>query len=122
MDIDPDEIVNVELRWDNGGCLLETYSRNITRRQLGELLLRLDDMAAVTEGVAESAEEPFPEVEFDLPPRCEKCRQIFDEADTRFDGFARKDGTPFCRRCTDACHDTEIADHWCAIDEWRVSR
>ncbi|MFD5015655.1 hypothetical protein [Streptomyces chartreusis] len=48
MDIDPDEIVIVELRWDNDG-LPETYSREITRRQLGNLLLRVDDMACETE-------------------------------------------------------------------------
>lgn len=49
MDIDPNEIVNVELRWDNGGWLPETYSRDLTRRQLGNLLLHVDDMAADTE-------------------------------------------------------------------------
>ncbi|MFF4549247.1 hypothetical protein [Streptomyces sp. NPDC001435] len=49
MDIDPDEIVTVELRWDNGGWLPETYSRDLTRRQLGDLLLQVDDMAAEAE-------------------------------------------------------------------------
>lgn len=49
MDVDPDEIVTVELSWDNGGWRPETYSRDITRRQLGELLLRLDDMAGTAE-------------------------------------------------------------------------
>ncbi|MBA2950336.1 hypothetical protein [Streptomyces himalayensis] len=48
MDIDPDEIVTVELRWDNDG-LPTTYSRDLTRRQLGELLLQVDDMAAETD-------------------------------------------------------------------------
>ncbi|MFC7219926.1 hypothetical protein ACFQLX_17405 [Streptomyces polyrhachis] len=48
MDIDPDEIVAVELRWDNDG-LPETYSRDITRRQLGDLLMQVDDMAAETD-------------------------------------------------------------------------
>ncbi len=54
MDIDPDEIVDVELRWDNGGLTREIYSRNITRRQLGDLLLRIDDMAADTEIAGET--------------------------------------------------------------------
>lgn len=48
MDIDPNEIVAVELSWDNDG-LPETYSRDITRRQLGNLFLHLDDMADQTE-------------------------------------------------------------------------
>lgn len=48
MDIDPDEIVTVELRWDNDG-LPATYSRDLTRRQLGNLLIQVDDMASVTE-------------------------------------------------------------------------
>jgi hypothetical protein len=48
MDIDPDQIVTVELSWDNDG-LPETYSRDLTRRQLGNLLLQVDDMAADTE-------------------------------------------------------------------------
>ncbi|MER5445491.1 hypothetical protein ABT065_07615 [Streptomyces sp. NPDC002764] len=48
MDIDPNEIVTVELVWDNDG-LPTTYSRDITRRQLGNLLKQIDDMAAETE-------------------------------------------------------------------------
>ncbi|MGW0337680.1 hypothetical protein ACWD0J_38735 [Streptomyces sp. NPDC003011] len=48
MDIDPNEIVTVELAWDNDG-LPTTYSRDITRRQLGNLLMQVDDMAAETE-------------------------------------------------------------------------
>ncbi|MFI0908704.1 hypothetical protein ACH4TE_35105 [Streptomyces sioyaensis] len=46
MDIDPDEIVTVELDtydWES------SYSRLLTRSQLGELLLRFDDMADETE-------------------------------------------------------------------------
>jgi hypothetical protein len=53
MDIDPDEIVTVELTWDNDG-LPETYRRDITRRHLGNLLLQVDDMAADTETVQET--------------------------------------------------------------------
>ena len=55
MDLDPNEVVTVELRWDNGGWLPETYSRDITRRQLGDLLLQLDDMAADTEDTRQEA-------------------------------------------------------------------
>jgi hypothetical protein len=46
MDIDPDEIVTVELSWDNGEYQPATYSQDITRRHLGQLLLQLDDMAS----------------------------------------------------------------------------
>lgn len=52
MDIDPDEIVTVELSWDNDG-LPEAYSRDITRRQLGNLLVQFDDMAGETEAAQE---------------------------------------------------------------------
>ncbi|MFG2954308.1 hypothetical protein ACGF5O_11315 [Streptomyces sp. NPDC048291] len=48
MDIDPDEIVTVELHWDNDG-LPTTYRRDITRRHLGDLLMQIDDMAAQTD-------------------------------------------------------------------------
>jgi hypothetical protein len=46
---------------------------------------------------------------------CGKCKQPFNQADTRFDGQARHYLTPYCRRCVDRCHDTEIADHRCVI-------
>ncbi|WP_404959168.1 hypothetical protein [Streptomyces sp. 147326] len=39
------ELVTVELDWAD---LDEPYRRNITRRQLGQLLLQLDDMAETT--------------------------------------------------------------------------
>ena len=47
--------------------------------------------------------------------QCGKCKTPFDPADTRFDGHARHRETPYCRRCVDACHDNEIADHRCVI-------
>lgn len=50
---------------------------------------------------------------------CLKCLKAFDETDTSFEGRAQQGGTPFCRECVTRCHDTEIADHWCKIDEWR---
>ncbi|KJK40251.1 hypothetical protein UK15_07835 [Streptomyces variegatus] len=46
---------------------------------------------------------------------CGKCKTPFDPVDTRFDGAARYAQTPYCGRCVDACHDTEIADHRCVI-------
>jgi hypothetical protein len=46
---------------------------------------------------------------------CGKCKTPFDPADARFDGHARHRDTPWCRRCVDFCHDTEIADHRCVI-------
>jgi hypothetical protein len=48
MDIDPDEVITVALSWNDYG-LPETYSRDLTRRQLGNLLLQVDDMAGETE-------------------------------------------------------------------------
>ncbi|MCX4765305.1 hypothetical protein OG562_30885 [Streptomyces sp. NBC_01275] len=44
MELDPDEIVTVELGWDNDG-FPTAWSRDITRRQLADLLLQIDDMA-----------------------------------------------------------------------------
>lgn len=49
MDFAPEDVITVDMSWDNGGVLPETYSRNITRRQLGELLMQIDDMAWDTE-------------------------------------------------------------------------
>lgn len=46
---------------------------------------------------------------------CAKCKTPFDPNDTRFDGRARHSTTQYCRRCVDACHDNEIADHRCVI-------
>ncbi|MER6612693.1 hypothetical protein [Streptomyces xantholiticus] len=46
MDIDPDEVVTVELDCDGW---TEPYSRDITRRQLGELLVQLDGMSDATD-------------------------------------------------------------------------
>jgi hypothetical protein len=49
--------------------------------------------------------------------RCAKCRRPFDPEDVTFDGQAQHRDTPFCRSCVDHCHSTEIADHWCAVDQ-----
>ncbi|MEW2082096.1 hypothetical protein [Streptomyces sp. NPDC005283] len=56
MDINPDEVVSVELDCDGWTA---PYARDITRRQLGDLLLQLDDMADTTE-TADPAPEPQP--------------------------------------------------------------
>ncbi|MGW4728906.1 hypothetical protein ACWEQC_06945 [Streptomyces shenzhenensis] len=46
--------------------------------------------------------------------RCRKCRTPFDPTDTRFDGRARHNETPWCRACVDNCHDGG-AEHVCVI-------
>ncbi|WP_406050672.1 hypothetical protein OG280_23990 [Streptomyces virginiae] len=51
MDIDPHEVVSVEMDWD---LLDQPYTRRVTRLQLGELLLQLDDMADQTEAEEEN--------------------------------------------------------------------
>ncbi|NEA72774.1 hypothetical protein [Streptomyces sp. SID13588] len=51
MDIDPAEIVAVELDCEGWPA---PYPRSVTRRQLGELLLQLDDMADDTETAQQS--------------------------------------------------------------------
>ncbi|MEV7613786.1 hypothetical protein [Streptomyces sp. NPDC089799] len=51
MDLDPDEVVTVALDWDD---LEDRYTCRISRRQLGELLLVLDDMADHAEEAEES--------------------------------------------------------------------
>jgi hypothetical protein len=59
------------------------------------------------------AVEELPAVE--ATEACGKCKTPFDPDDARFDGHARHRDTPWCRRCVDFCHDTEIADHRCVI-------
>jgi len=61
-------------------------------------------------------DRPDPEPAEEQPAEaCGKCKTPFDPSDTRFDGHARYYLTPFCKRCVDACHDNEIADHRCVI-------
>ena len=64
-----------------------------------------------------TTQTPAHEVHDEGPARCQKCRQIFDESDARFDGLAQYRVSPFCRRCVDRCQGTEIADHWCEVDQ-----
>lgn len=54
--------------------------------------------------------------------RCAKCAMRFDPADTSFEGRAQHRDTPFCNGCVSRCHDTEIADHWCSVDQWRTDK
>ncbi|WP_328674546.1 hypothetical protein OG905_21045 [Streptomyces sp. NBC_00322] len=58
MDINPDEIVTVELDCEGW---TEAYTRDITRRQLGELLVQLDDMAADSTDYADHRPQTQPE-------------------------------------------------------------
>ncbi|MCX4627551.1 hypothetical protein [Streptomyces sp. NBC_01443] len=51
MDIDPFEVVTLEMNWDG---LDQPYTKRLTRLQLGELLLQVDDMAVQTEAEQEN--------------------------------------------------------------------
>ncbi|MEU7063260.1 hypothetical protein [Streptomyces sp. NPDC046161] len=51
MDIDPFEVVTVEMNWTD---LDQPYVKRLTRLRLGELLMQLDDMAAQTEAEQEN--------------------------------------------------------------------
>ena len=52
---------------------------------------------------------------------CIKCGGLFDENDKRFlDSTRRYRQTPFCHGCIEHCRDSEIADHWCTVDQWRT--
>ncbi|WP_406387043.1 hypothetical protein [Streptomyces sp. NBC_00211] len=51
MNVDPHEVVSLEMDWDQ---LDQPYTRRVTRLQLGELLLQLDDMAEQTEAEEEN--------------------------------------------------------------------
>lgn len=50
--------------------------------------------------------------------RCQKCRKPFSTQDSSL----QHADMPFCKECADRCHDTEIADHWCAVDQWRMDQ
>ncbi|MFI2260333.1 hypothetical protein [Streptomyces tubercidicus] len=67
MSFDPNEIVTIEL--DCAGWN-EPYTRDITRQQLGQVLLTLDDMAADTDDRAadEARTWPTPEVAYVSAP------------------------------------------------------
>jgi len=46
--------------------------------------------------------------------RCERCGRPFDPPDTRFDGHAQYQSTPWCGSCVDLCYEG-TADHRCVI-------
>ena len=65
------------------------------------------------------APQPAAPAEATADDACRKCGRTFIE-DGKFLDSAAKDGNlPFCKTCVDRCHDTEIADHWCEIDQYR---
>ncbi|MEV8046404.1 hypothetical protein AB0P02_21525 [Streptomyces griseoluteus] len=46
--------------------------------------------------------------------RCRRCSHPFEPSDQRFDGRARYQDTPWCRRCIDNCREGS-AEHSCVI-------
>ena len=68
-----------------------------------------------TGGIALTHIDPQAPAQEPVTEMCGKCKTPFDPADTRFDGRARYEETPYCRGCVDLCHDNEIADHRCVI-------
>lgn len=58
---------------------------------------------------------PYPATDTDAPAACARCQQAFDPIDTRFNGHARHNDTPWCRRCVDECHGSTDAGHICAV-------
>lgn len=48
--------------------------------------------------------------------QCRKCSRQFKDTGLS----AQWRGVPFCAGCVRWCMDSEIADHWCVIDQWRV--
>lgn len=53
--------------------------------------------------------------------QCVKCSNPFNEDDQRLIYSARRHAfTPFCQGCITRCNDSEIADHWCPVDQWYI--
>ncbi len=48
--------------------------------------------------------------------QCRKCSRQFKATGL----LVRWRQSPFCMDCVHWCGDSEIADHWCMIDQWRV--
>lgn len=67
-------------------------------------------------GMAQSAERTGAQR---AAEQCQKCGRTFREDGKFVDSAARHADSPFCKTCADRCHDSEIADHWCAVDQWR---
>lgn len=53
---------------------------------------------------------------------CKKCGRTFVDDGKFIDSAAQYADFPYCRTCVDRCHDSEIADHWCEIDQHRTDR
>jgi len=54
---------------------------------------------------------------------CAKCGRPFSDEPASYDDSPRQyQGTPFCSGCVNRCADSEIADHWCAVDRWRTEQ
>ncbi|NUR38799.1 MAG: hypothetical protein HOV73_01765 [Streptomyces sp.] len=68
------------------------------------------------------AEEQPTEAGATAPLACQKCGQPFVEDGWFVDSRARHGDSPFCGECVDQCRDSEIADHWCVVDQWRTSQ
>ncbi|CAM5683699.1 MULTISPECIES: hypothetical protein [Streptomyces] len=75
-----------------------------------------DEWSVVWDRAAERWQvEPYDEDAPTSPATCGRCRQLFDPEDTRFDGRARHNDSPFCRSCVDSCREALDAFHRCAV-------
>lgn len=72
--------------------------------------------------VTEGEEQPAAPAGATPADACKKCGRTFVEDGKFVDSAARCGDTPFCGTCADRCHDTEIADHWCEIDQFRLEQ
>jgi hypothetical protein len=73
--------------------------------------------------VTEGEEQPAAPADATAPEAsCKKCGRTFVDDGKFVDSAARYADFPYCRTCVDRCHDTEIADHWCEIDQHRQER
>lgn len=101
--------LRAELRIEGRAPLVGRYAgAGMRRAKNHDDLMIIEPMLLFPHGAAPAPEEQPAEA-------CGKCKTPFDPADTRFDGHSQYNATPYCRRCVDACHDTEIADHRCVI-------
>lgn len=70
-----------------------------------------DQLHSLLESVTTETDSPTAE----QAEACGKCQKPFDPADTRFDGHARHNETPWCLGCVSRCHDSSDAFHACVI-------
>ena len=58
---------------------------------------------------------------FEADTHCRACGHAFVlSGDQPKDATWQQDDIPFCARCVSHCHDSEIADHFCMIDRWKI--